>query len=627
MGKLRKGRRQQRHNPLARKGEDKGKLSLKDQNTRTNKIAPLVARLSASATNDRALALSAITILAEDAKMRELLLKEKLVATVVEKTLVDESDELIVELFGLLRNLTIEEGHDVAKHLWRLEIWKHIEDSISKIEKSFDFMSSSKLVDKKRVHMLFDFTENLLSLVVAIASCSEELYNNVYERIDRVFGVVATLLSWNYPQLKVSLKLFNALLEFVYEFASESADFVTKLSTSQVLSLDSLASSLNDDTHASNTLGKALMQGILFHVYEVTESNAAEKQVVCARFLDRLFANLDGLSLESISTQLASKDNAQEPIQKLQNSEEKPQDIDMPFGGQSAEKTAARSDLNAIDVTVDLVASVCEYLSVNESDPDTAVSLGPDILGILINTACSSFLELLLFDHNLPLGVLAKVLVALNNVAWLFVTCETVPVQWFTAAHSLWPEVLKTAQLDDLEVQQLCSNVLWALAKVLGPDVSAVASQDLVKGLVLKALEVAKAPETSELAADFLVSAAGLLGTLAMGFGTVEAAEAAGNFLLEASEFSSHSKLPKSAEVVAVALDTFFDLFSDADFPYDEPVFVAKGYIQRLEQLEPLVKENFKRVDKVRFPNEWARAEDAFNTLVRFIAYKKSERA
>lgn len=641
MGKLKRGRRSQksRINPVARKS-GMSKQDLKDETTRQKKIIPLISKLSSSAPNDRSMGLSAIMVLAEDATMRRLLLKERLVQTIMEQTLNDLNDEIVVELFGLLRNLTLEEGHEVAKYLWRSNIWAAIEKALDKIESSFEFLNSNsdKKVQKKRALMLYDFTENLLSLIVAIASSSEELYDHVYQRIDRVLNLVVILLSFNSPELKTSLKLFNALLDLVYEFASESSEFIEKLQTNEKFSLEHLSDAMNHPSQGKNRLGKVYIEGIRYHMYEVDPETKREasKETACLAILASVFQTVSGVHLEDIHKNITT--TSTEPVQKEPEDArgDKPKDIDVPFGGASPEKVQALADLQAIDVTIDLFTTVCEYLAINENAIQEPVQLGGEIVDLLLNTAYPSCLHLLKFDleHKDELGLTQKVLTAINNLSWLFVSNETIPVAWYNCALELWDVVENASNDGDLESQRLCLNALWALSKCLGQDVQRKVNAGAIKSLLNKCQELARNPSSGEdsnevaLALEFVLSCVGFVGVIAQTIGDVEITRQIGDFLLEAiGTFSRESPFKKhGVEIVIESLNLIYDIFGDAEYAYDMPVFVQGGYLARLELLEPAVRSCCKKVDKNRDPEQRARAEEAWNNLARFIEYKRHER-
>lgn len=641
MGKLKKGRRNQRarHNPAARKngnGNSAENRPAKDETVRQNKIVPLISKLASAAPNDRSMALSAITVLAEDERLRRMFLKERLVATVMEQSLTDSNDEIVVEAFGLLRNLTIEEGHEVAKHLWRANIWAAVERGLAKIRELFGFITENKKLDKKRAYLLYDFTENLLSLVVAIASCSDELYGHVRSRVGSMVQLVVDLLNWNIPNLRTTTKLFNALLDFVFEFASDSADFIHELGQHADFSLPALQAAIDTPAHQKNVLGQALVQGIQFHFFEVKRHSAAEKESFCSETLRKIFGAVTNVDIKNLKDQLAAPDNAQAPVSKQPAESEKPQDIDMPFGGDTPEKTQAKADLQAIDVVIDLFTTICEYLAINDTTDSGPVALGDEIVNILLNVAYPALLHLLTFDQENAevLQLTLKVLIAFNNLCWLFLSSETIPVAWFEHIPQLWDALEKVSHTENLENLRLCLSVFWALSKSVGPEIRDKITGDSVGSILAKSTQIQSQLAEAEdplLSLEFILSAAGFLGTIAQVIGNVEITKNISEFLLgqiaHYSKEENNSQEPKAIEIALEGLNSIYDIFGDAEYDYDYPIFVEGNYIAKLGELEPSVKACYKKIDKNKNPELKLKAEEAWTNLNRFIDYKKSERS
>lgn len=636
MGKLKKGRRNQkkRLNPLAREGGLVSKQEAKEENMRQTKIVPLISKLSSSAPNDRSVALSAITVLAEDTGMRKLLLKEKLVATVMEQTLNDSNDELVVESFGLLRNLTIEEGHDVAKFLWRSNIWAAIDSGLAKIEQSYNYLlTDPKKLDKKRTYLLYDFIENVLSLIVLIASCSEELYNNVIAKMDKVVPLAVQLLHWNLANPRTD-KVFNSVLDFLYEFASDSTDFVISLANLPSFSLQKVVGASQLPAHESNKLGRIYAQGLCFHFLEVKGDDSSNKEQSCADILRSVFSTITAIDLQQLSQALAVTDNANEPIKKSET-EKKPQDIDVPFGGVPPEKVAARANLQAIDISIDLYSSICEFLALNTEDPLEPVALSADMISLLLDLAHPTCLHLLSFDeeHDHVLHLTSKVLIAINNLCWLLLSNENVPVQWYNKIPELWLAIETVSSTDNLECQKLSLGILWALCKFVGPEIRDKVTIDNVRGLLAKCSHLTSTLPQSEdqvESLELLISAVGFLGSVAQVIGNVEITRQISEFLFdEIVHFlqpQNNMKDPKAIEIPLECLNLIYDIFGDAEFEYDLPVFVEGNYLAKLEEVEPAMKACFKQIDKKKQPELKVRAEAVWTTLGRFIEYKRSER-
>lgn len=638
MGKLKKSRRNQkgRANPVAKKdGRGASTQEIKDQSTRQNKIVPLIGQLSSSAPNDRSVALNAITVLSEDSRMRQLLLKEKLIPTLMTQTLNDSNDELVVETFGLLRNLTIEEGYEVAKYLWRSNIWAAIETALAKIQSTFQFLAADKKLDQKRLYMFYDFVENIFSLMVLIASCSQDLYKNVYTKIDSSVDIAVDILNWNCEKLR-SVKLFSSALDFLYEFSSNSAEFVNRLATMPTLDLNIVAEAVHLPAQYRNTLGKVYVEGLRFHFMEVGGNySVTSKNEACAQILLKLLGFLSHIDVSDIQKKLAVPDNAADPLQKQPQSQEQvhPQDIDIPFGGESIEKAQARADLQAIEITVDLVTSICELLAINDQNPLELVLLDDNVTSVILTTVYASFLYLLRFDRESggALHLVSKLLVAFNNICWLFLSASTILVDYFAKIPELWQQV-EFCSADDWELQNTCLSIMWALAKVMGPEVRNKISVDKVQSILTKCADLISSniSENDQFAFEYLLSAAGFLGSIAQVIENVDITGQVAEFLLALITHFSKEEFnlrdPKSLEIPIESLNLLYDIFGDAEYSYDEPIFVGRNFLERLEQIEPEVRAFYKKIDKNWSTELKLRAEEAWMNLKRFIEYKKTER-
>ena len=101
---------------------------------RESKILPVVKNISSLDASERVQAVTAIANLVEDPTCRKLLLKERIVITLMEKTLNDSSPEVVVRGWGALRNLAVEEGYDVCLHMYRKDILTPLAAAIPKVQ-------------------------------------------------------------------------------------------------------------------------------------------------------------------------------------------------------------------------------------------------------------------------------------------------------------------------------------------------------------------------------------------------------------------------------------------------------------------------------------------------------------
>lgn len=611
MGKLKKGRKNQkaRLNPIGSKSQQDSK---KDEATRTSKILPLINKLNSTIPNEKSMALGAITILSEDARMRKLLLKEKLISVVMQTCLNDFNDEIVVEAFGLLRNLGIEEGYDVVKYLWRQGIWTSIESALNKIDESFKFLQEKGNVekDKSKLQLLYDFTENILSLIVVLASGDDPMYESILSKIDPILDFILRIIDGHINGgLKVTNKLLDALLEFIYEFSTESIEFVEKLE--RFTHWDKLISYVDK---SSSNLAKVYIEGIKFNNYEVLESTHTNKQQVLGEILQNIFNIATSINLEKLLERIESiahPNNANEPIKKDANTLEKG------LSSNNDTKIETKRDLSTIEVSLSVITSVLEYMSDNEENPEEPVHLSPDMQKVLLEQIEPMLIEL--FKFELKANVLqlsSQIIGALNNFCWLMLCCEPIPVAWYDKSMQLGGII---QSMDSYKIRMECMGIFWALVKSLG----SVIVDDLTKDFI-EALQMEEATEDNS---DEFLNTVGVLGSIAPITKNMEITFMISQFLLRSIKTACNEpQKTRNLEVIIESLNAIYDIFGDKEFEYDYPIFVQHNYLTTLKDLEPKIKEFYKKIDKSKEPHIKVKMEETWINLDRFIQYKASER-
>jgi hypothetical protein len=118
------------------------------------------------------------------------------------------------------------------------------------------------------------------------------------------------------------------------------------------------------------------------------------------------------------------------------------------------------------------------------------------------------------------------------------------------------------------------------------------------------------------------VKAIGVLGRLALDPAPVELNREIGVFLLTVL-----AALPDTPAADAVeAMNQIFDIYADKSFAFDEAVFWADGFYKHLEEIIPKAKKMAKGIDKRKFAELRARADEAVLNLGRFLRYKRMEK-
>ena len=111
------------------------------------KVRPALEKLVSSDITDKTMAISTIGTMIEDPKQRALLLKEKLLKTLIDTSIKDENVQFVSEVLGLLRNISIEEGYDVCIFLWRQNIIEYMKKGLEIVQEAFASGNISQAVE------------------------------------------------------------------------------------------------------------------------------------------------------------------------------------------------------------------------------------------------------------------------------------------------------------------------------------------------------------------------------------------------------------------------------------------------------------------------------------------------
>ncbi|RKP33394.1 armadillo-type protein [Dimargaris cristalligena] len=88
----------------------------------------------------------------------------------------------------------------------------------------------------------------------------------------------------------------------------------------------------------------------------------------------------------------------------------------------------------------------------------------------------------------------------------------------------------------------------------------------------------------------------------------------------------SSSYDPTPLEYIFQAIDAIYEIYGDAEFDYDRPVFVEQNYLNILRQRQAQLKRLVKTVDKRTHGPIRKRIEEVYMSYAAFIAYKDEER-
>lgn len=589
----------------------------KDSGLVKKKLQPLLEKLHSAVPNDRAMALGSISVLCEDPYMRKLLLKERLVQTVLTKLIGDSNTDIVVESFGLLRNLSLEEGYDVSIQLWRANIWVSIDQGFSKLMESLSSLQntegqsqSTKSSNESR-RLLFDYADNLLSLVVALANGSEDILRQLLEnaKLERLFEVVTHLL--RYGVNKLPLAVLNTILDLLYDFSSESFDFIEAVTGNEYLA--AFVKSLPDQmsTPSFNELTRVLIQGIYLQFLDMDITYQQANDII-----HTVCNSIKDIDLEQVNADLSTA-RQDEDLVKSKDSE-----VAQKIKHYTVARASALMKLQSIEISIDLITAIIEVVA----------SLSEEGKGSLPSSLIETLVNFLpeVFD-KLSRQFTSRILIAWNNLLWL---CLTLEINFFEIPNDpykkLW-ELILSVNEEEIEIKLGKLSVVWALLKT-------VAIQDEPSNW-LSILQLSDnldfANSTIKNYNDDMTNSeiprataielgqryCGVLSAFAAFQQQININEVIGQFILE--QLCSPN-VP--AALLVEFTNSLFEIYGDENFDYNSPVFVDQGYLNILEtKVVPNLRTQFKLVDRNKDPQMKERCNETFNTLDSFIQYKKNE--
>lgn len=603
-----------RLNPLHKAGSNNN--NNKDANVVNKRLQPLLQNLSSVVPNDRSMALSSISVLCEDAHMRQLLLKEKLVHIILSKLLNDSNSDIVVESFGLLRNLSLEEGYDVSIHLWRSDIWTSISSNFAKIIDSLSALqaaeqqSQSKPAGKAKIEsrrLLFDFADNLLSLVVALSNGSDDILNEILNenKINEIFQVIFQLLQYGVE--KIPVNLFNTVLDLIYDLSSESFDFIDLVSNNKDIS--HFLNELSTDLHPqANELTRVLIEGIHCQFLDMKITYDQCNKIihsVCHSINDidpvQLMNDID--NPEEI-VPATDKDETSKVIDKIKN--------------YNAKRNESMMKLQSIEIAIDLITAIIELIASKYERPESHEATIPEEL---VNTLTNFLPHVFMILKD---TFTSRILIGWNNLIWLYTTLSLTEISEELLV-ALWSYVTQLNNQDDLSIKIGGMGCIWAILKLIyasgafEKDSQALTNLQMVNNSEFVGKIIGEFQNSEDL--ELKQKCINVLSTYAMVEGQIEVNKEIGQFFLE-----SLIKSNVQPEMLMEMTNSLFQIYGDASYDYNEPIFVRGGFLSILkDQVVPNLRQQFKMVDRNKDPELKERCHDCFTTLDSFIHYKINE--
>ncbi|QPG77368.1 hypothetical protein FOA43_004781 [Brettanomyces nanus] len=627
MGKLKRtsklAQRRQKDKQLQKNGSSTGKGHPHHKRDRNDvkemqKVAPLMTNLTSSSQNARSMAVNSITLLCDnDAELRKIFLKNDLVKIILTKLLHDTNDDIVVDSYGLLRNLMIDEGYSLCMHLWRSDLWTLLESSFKKAIESLPHLNDDK-VTKVGKELLVNFIDNLIGCCDSL--CSElplKLFEDtILEKLQEC-GILKFI--FELVKQKPNGRLLLNSLEFLYDLATISYKFISVIANDG----DDIGV-LNDISDVSNVgkLSRAYLIGILLQVMEYKEEVSDRRKLV-----DQILIPL---------SQIYEKDiNLKATVDQLNLSYKS-----NPTAEESRQLGLAKDNFNTLDLILDLYSSVIEMVGENyesgKADP-AADFFNNQLKQFLFDMIESNFKD-------------DKVLTCLNNLCIFDASNHLVDqklLQFLDQVQQLLSE--KFTQLLDStdisnesleEVNQLLNfyNSFTDMEDVSRWNVNAdqMAKLTQLSGVISSKVEAGDVDALNFLQFNqFLIM---YIGKISKNCDDLEITKGIVKFLVDEKflkyltlygTFKNaeqlHNKLGYLIEdTLNLAINAIFDVFDD-DYSYNRPIFHEGGLLQVLKDHKDELKRVYKYIDKNVNPQVKKRTQETMENLVRFIEYKETE--
>ncbi|KAJ8102942.1 hypothetical protein POJ06DRAFT_59476 [Lipomyces tetrasporus] len=569
---------------------------------------PLIKKLSSVNPKDRALATSAIANLIENPVIRRALLKERLVQTIIEQSLTDTSEAVVVEGFGVLRNLALEEGYDVCVFLWRKDILGVVSSYLGKIRTSIALLENSSAAQKT---LLFNLIDNILSLLTSLGGSSDDICESIVFRFpDLPIFVLDILANSSIPDF---VKVIAA--ENLYVLSESNATYIDKVQ----------GSGFTLDAKLSVPV-QMYMSGVEYNVFEASRTASIDLLDIvrsvneCLRAIDvrEVFKIMQPTTVDGIVKPTAYDENyraAQSSLASVQVGLELLTEISEVLVTRSQhgrqDRTVPHEDINDNDDDrdqMDIIEDDREILAEDE----TIGGVDDPVVGLLLEALLPVVIEFLEFRE-----LRSRSLQSLNNMTWTF--HSLLPDWGNSRAHSLWRRIFALLSSDDLDLDSRTSSVgiLWACAKSKPLFVPEFSISD-VRWLITAIQQAGDAPEAHE----YKVRIVGLLGTLAIPHVDMDVTKEISIFLLT-QVLAVQNKHP---EIVIEALDAIYDIFGDKTYPFDHEIFIKGEFLNHLTNVQPQVKQMAKKIDRRKNLRLRTKADEVVVNLQRFIEYKINER-
>ncbi|KAG8723791.1 hypothetical protein FRC12_011343 [Ceratobasidium sp. 428] len=222
MGKTQKKKAMRRHNPMRvpdshiPKGLESAASS--SQKEKVEAVLPIIQKLGSAEVVERTWACAAVSNLIQNDPATRRLLQGKNVVGALISRLTDESEEVIAEAAGALRNLCIDGGFDICAEMFNKGIMAPLKDFIPKISGILQgVLEDPKSAPEKVQSLVYGFAEN----VITILWCLSETSNKALNAINSI-SLVPFLMAFLIHRAKLPTDVVYAAAQCLYVLSEDN---------------------------------------------------------------------------------------------------------------------------------------------------------------------------------------------------------------------------------------------------------------------------------------------------------------------------------------------------------------------------------------------------------------------
>ncbi|KAF9582639.1 hypothetical protein BGW38_010941 [Lunasporangiospora selenospora] len=689
MGKVKNNnkRKERRHNATGMESMAEVQDAENLQPIPAETVLPVIQKLSSPDSNERAWAAAgASNLLMHDAATRRLMLSKNLIGALVER-LTDSVHEVVVEALGCLRNLTVVGGEEVINEMYNKNVLTPVMALVPPLGTMLDTVLSgpAKTAEEhEKRKTVWDWAENIVSILWALCENSEKALKAINK-----LNLVPFLMSFVTNVDKLPPKVIVAAAQCLYTLTDDNPECLmvfaknpeyikpfmniinANVNAEQELLIKTLAcgiiinlqkvianqASENENVDIRAAVMPILSEALKYDIQKASVEAMAAAQVVNAQKQDidlskpNQPASTEEINISLIETRLNTLQLALELIAGICNEvidggedeqwKEEQDDDDM-----DADEPEMNEDGDEDEDDSTVLQEMEQLNAANEELP--ADLSGHPLINILVGSVFPAIIHLgtptpLSFpEQEVPTKATVAPLVtaelatthlraieALNN--FLLTMTDAVPGKWWykhrkADAEQCWTWLFQQAGAvagngvrvgAEEKGQEMRGAVLEAMVGCLWTLARGLDAQVPLTEHYIQALMGAYAASTSE---SMRVKVIGCLGVIARRQNTIDTNKIIGEFLMNTLQNNP------TPETSVEALNAIYDIYADAEFDYDLPVFVQGNFNQVLKSLIKPVRAMVRNIDRRKSRDLRHRGDEAILNLVAFVKYKESER-